>query len=47
MAPADRKVVCDWLDCTKKPLLVQLPLQIYQQRKQNWQLPEVPFARAF
>ena len=47
MAPVDLKVVCDWLDCTKNPLLVQLPIQVYQQRKQNWQLPEVPFAQAF
>lgn len=45
MAPEDLKVICQWLDSTKNPLIVQLPAQMYKQYMKDWQLPQVPFVQ--
>ena len=47
MTPADLKVVCDWFDSAKVPLLIQLPIQVYEQYMNDWQLPNVSFAKTF
>ena len=43
MCVQDLEVLCQWLDSAKEPLMVQLPVQIYQQYMHDWQLPQVPF----
>jgi L,D-peptidoglycan transpeptidase YkuD (ErfK/YbiS/YcfS/YnhG family) len=36
--------VIGWLDATRKPLLVQLPLAQYENLKKRWRLPDLPQA---
>ena len=40
MDAQDLKVTCEWLDSAKKPLLVQLPTEVYKQCMKDWQLPK-------
>src|SRR5215471_16447606 len=34
--------IIGWLDPTSKPLLVQLPLPVYQSQRKKWKLPALP-----
>lgn len=41
MQERDLNALVSWLDIEKKPLIVQLPLQEYQQRQRSWHLPDL------
>jgi D-alanyl-D-alanine dipeptidase len=39
VAPSTMQAILDWIDVTKHPLLVQLPVLEYQRLQQAWHLP--------
>lgn len=43
MDEADMQKVLLWLDPKFKPVLVLLPISVYQEKRQNWQLPKINF----
>ncbi len=44
MAPENMKAIIFWLDSKKEPLLIQLPIKLYDKYKEEWGLPALePF----
>ncbi len=41
MAPEYMKEIVLWLDSNKNPLLVQLPVKLYDKHKDEWKLPDL------
>jgi len=44
MAPENMKAIVFWLDAKKNPLLIQLPIKLYDEYRTEWGLPDLePF----
>jgi hypothetical protein len=44
MAPENMKAIVFWLDAKKNPLLIQLPIKLYDEYRIEWGLPDLkPF----
>jgi hypothetical protein len=40
MALADMRLLASWLDGTRAPVLVQLPLDVFTRLRADWGLPQ-------
>jgi L,D-peptidoglycan transpeptidase YkuD (ErfK/YbiS/YcfS/YnhG family) len=45
IAEANMIELLKWLDKSKKPIIVQLPFEVYQKYQKEWDLPEVNFRK--
>ncbi|VAX27561.1 hypothetical protein MNBD_IGNAVI01-2467 [hydrothermal vent metagenome] len=41
MAPENMKAIVFWLDIKKDPLLIQLPVELYNEYRAKWELPDL------